>query len=77
MMQVSFPLIVQLITTPCHLYGLDVYNEKSSSFGARMSRISGKYVSTVGLRMIRMFPPWSVGLVANREIGKYIRNNIE
>ena len=70
--QLSFPLLVQTLTTPCHLMGLDYYNFKDSGFGARLGRTASKYVPSVALRCVRMFPPWSIGLLANREIRNYI-----
>lgn len=70
--QVTFPLLVQSITTPVHLLGLDYYNIKDGTFGARMSRTATKWIPSMLVRMCRMFPPWSVGLVANREIKNYL-----
>ena len=45
---------------------------KESGLGARTGRVLSKYVPVVGLRMVRMFPPWSIGLVVNRTIKDYI-----
>eukprot|EP00485_Elphidium_margaritaceum_P004244 CAMPEP_0202696050 /NCGR_PEP_ID=MMETSP1385-20130828/9428_1 /ASSEMBLY_ACC=CAM_ASM_000861 /TAXON_ID=933848 /ORGANISM="Elphidium margaritaceum" /LENGTH=266 /DNA_ID=CAMNT_0049352147 /DNA_START=38 /DNA_END=838 /DNA_ORIENTATION=+ len=66
--QVSFPLLVQLFTSPCHLMGLDYYNNTDSALKERLQRTAKKFVPTVSVRCVRMFPPWSIGLVANREI---------
>eukprot|EP01084_Bolivina_argentea_P309857 536011_1 len=75
--QLSFPLIIQTLTTPCHLIGLDFYNFKESTFGARIGRTASQYVPSVAVRCVRMFPPWSIGLLANRKIRNYIMEGMD
>lgn len=75
--QLSFPLLVQSLTTPCHLMGLDYYNQKESTLTARIGRTCVKWIPTMAIRCVRMFPPWSIGLLANREIRNYIIGNME
>lgn len=70
--QFSCPLLVQFITSPLHLFGLDMYNNRESTFRCRMSRVSQLYFPSVGVRMCRMMAPWSIGLIANREIREYL-----
>eukprot|EP00485_Elphidium_margaritaceum_P024296 CAMPEP_0202712924 /NCGR_PEP_ID=MMETSP1385-20130828/47569_1 /ASSEMBLY_ACC=CAM_ASM_000861 /TAXON_ID=933848 /ORGANISM="Elphidium margaritaceum" /LENGTH=273 /DNA_ID=CAMNT_0049373117 /DNA_START=41 /DNA_END=862 /DNA_ORIENTATION=- len=68
--QLTFPLMVQLLTTPMHLLGLDYYNHTSSdrTFMQRMTRVRADYLGAAGIRMIRMWAPWSIGLLINREL---------
>jgi len=75
--QLSFPLLVQSLTTPCHLMGLDYYNNPDSKVMARVGRTCQKWIPTMMLRCVRMFPPWSVGLVANKEIRNAILSKFE
>ncbi len=73
--QVTFPLAVQLITTPVHLLGLDFYNEQNSTLGARMARVRKAWIGSAGIRMIRMFAPWSLGLLINRDLRDWLIAN--
>jgi len=70
--QVSFPLLVQFITTPCHLMGLDFYNQPQSSVWDRVNRTLKKAPSSISIRMVRMFAPWSIGLLINRDLRDYL-----
>lgn len=70
--QVTFPLAVQLITTPVHLLGLDYYNEKESTLSQRLARVRASYFGSVGIRMIRMFAPWSIGLLITRDLRDWL-----
>eukprot|EP01083_Nonionella_stella_P083240 230090_1 len=75
--QLSFPLLIQVATTPCHLIGLDFYNIKESTLMARMGRTVKAWGPSFAVRCVRMFPPWSVGLVANRQIREYIMGHMD
>jgi len=75
--QLSFPLLIQSVTTPIHLMGLDYYNVKDSGFGARFGRTCAKWIPAFGVRCMRMFPPWSIGLLANREIRNYLSSQMD
>lgn len=66
--QVLFPMLVQIVTTPIHLMGLDLYNEPNSAIGERVARVAKSYAPSTGLRMIRMFAPWSLGLLICRDL---------
>lgn len=71
-MQLTFPLLTQLVTTPCHLMGLDYYNHESSPFTDRMGRVAKRWFPSAGVRMVRMFAPWSIGLLINRDLREYL-----
>lgn len=70
--QLTFPLMTQLVTTPAHLLGLDLYNHPTSALSARLGRIRKNWLPSSGLRMIRMFAPWSLGLIINRDLRDYL-----
>jgi hypothetical protein len=65
--QIGLPLIVQTITTPMHLLGYDVYNNPKNTLAQRITFLQKDYFQNVGMRMIRMAPPWSFGTIGNRE----------
>lgn len=75
--QLSFPLLIQTVTTPLHLMGLDFYNIKESTFGARFGRTCKQWIPALGIRCCRMFPPWSIGLLANRELRNFFSSAME
>jgi len=77
MAQLLCPLLIQTVTTPLNLFGLDYYNNSEDRFNARWKRVRSKWIPTMFIRMLRMFPPWSVGLIANREIKNYLTQQLE
>ena len=66
--QVTLPLVLQTVTTPLHRLGLDCYNRPVATAAERLRFLRSDYWSTVGIRMVRMAPPWSVGTIGNREM---------
>eukprot|EP00484_Ammonia_sp_Unknown_P011463 CAMPEP_0197052772 /NCGR_PEP_ID=MMETSP1384-20130603/27188_1 /TAXON_ID=29189 /ORGANISM="Ammonia sp." /LENGTH=256 /DNA_ID=CAMNT_0042485573 /DNA_START=107 /DNA_END=877 /DNA_ORIENTATION=+ len=80
MAQLTFPLFTQLVTTPAHLMGLDYFNHQQSNGQSvkmidRFTRVRKQYVGAVGVRMIRMWAPWSIGLLINRELRDYLNGD--
>lgn len=70
--QVLCPMGVQLLTTPFHLMGLDLYNEPKAPLSQRLARIGRGWLPSTGIRCIRMFAPWSLGLLINRDLRDYL-----
>jgi hypothetical protein len=68
--QLMTPVGVQIISSPLHLYGLDLYNRPvlTPSCTSRMSFIQSEYVKTVLARMTRIFPAFGVGGVVNKHL---------
>lgn len=62
----SFPVLFQLFLTPIHLLGYDFYNYKERAFKERISYLKPMYLSTVGIRMIRMGSAYGIGGVNNK-----------
>lgn len=69
--QLLTPVSMQILSTPLHLHGLDLYNRSEASTAERISFIRKEYVKTVLARMARIFPAFGVGGVLN----KYVRKN--
>lgn len=70
--QLTCPMAVQLISTPLHLIGLDLYNRPVESNASRMSFVVREYLKSTGARMARILPAFGVGGVGNTYFrGKY------
>jgi hypothetical protein len=68
--QLFTPVSMQVLSTPLHLHGMDLYNRNGRiSLADRLSFIKQEYVKTTLARMARMFPAFGIGGVIN----KYIR----
>eukprot|EP01084_Bolivina_argentea_P258019 434819_1 len=75
MAQLTFPIFTQLVTTPCHLLGLDYFNNSNISIWERLINVKKGYIGAAGVRMIRMWAPWSIGLLINRELRDYLNGD--
>lgn len=69
--QITTPCMVQFVSTPLHVYGLDRYNrpEPNVTFSDRFLRIRQEYVKTVMARIARILPAFGIGGIVN----KYLR----
>jgi hypothetical protein len=67
----AFPVLFQFILTPIHLLGYDFYNFKTRTMKERIGYLRPTYLSTVGIRMIRMGGAYGIGGVNNKQF----RNN--
>lgn len=67
--QFSCPALMQFVSTPMHLLGLDLYNRQPagglSFWGDRWPRIRRDYVSSSFARMGKIVPAYGVGGVVN------------
>lgn len=69
--QLITPVSMQVLSTPLHLFGLDLYNRESvSSSNERTEFIKKEYIKTTLARMARIFPAFGVGGVINKMIRK-------
>lgn len=75
--QLVLPVLQQIITTPTHLLGLDIYNRHDATLSERFIIIKGLYWNAVFLRMLRFLPAYGFGGVANTEFRKRFKNSIE
>ncbi|KAG2173120.1 hypothetical protein INT43_004493 [Umbelopsis isabellina] len=69
--QLACPAVMQFISTPLHLLGLDLYNNSNSSSGQRLSLIRREYVKSVLARVARIAPAFGIGGVGNNYVRSY------
>lgn len=69
--QITAPCMVQFLSTPLHLYGLDRYNRTAPNItlSDRFGRIRQEYFKTALARIARILPAFGIGGIVN----KYIR----
>ena len=64
--QLMTPCAVQLLSSPLHLLGMDLYNRTSATSAERLVFIRKEFVGTSLARMGRIFPAYGIGGVANK-----------
>ncbi|PWY87103.1 hypothetical protein BO94DRAFT_67254 [Aspergillus sclerotioniger CBS 115572] len=68
MAQLAIPASIQLISTPIHLLGLDLYNRPMKlSASDRFGRVSRDWIGASLTRMCRIIPAFGIGGFANSE----------
>ncbi|CEG38829.1 uncharacterized protein PHALS_08880 [Plasmopara halstedii] len=70
--QLICPAAVQFVSTPLHLLGLDLYNNKGHAVTQRIGFIQREYVKSVLARIGRIGPAFGIGGVGN----SYVRNTL-
>ncbi|KAJ3153360.1 hypothetical protein HDU86_005318 [Geranomyces michiganensis] len=66
------PVLMQVISTPVHLLGIDIYNRPGLPLAERYEFIKRGYLQTTGVRMFRKIPAFGLGGFTNswiRETG--------
>ncbi|KAJ3048301.1 hypothetical protein HK102_012726, partial [Quaeritorhiza haematococci] len=71
--QLITPCAIQLVSTPMHLLGMNLYNEPKATIAERAGFMRREYVKTTAARMGRIFPAYGVGGVANKWLTKNAR----
>ncbi|CAG8713711.1 19087_t:CDS:2 [Cetraspora pellucida] len=66
--QMLCPAVVQLISCPIHLLGLDLYNRPGISWSSRFNFLAKNYFKTTITRIARIGPAFGIGGVGNRVI---------
>ena len=68
--QLASPVMCQFFITGFHLIGLDIYNRRGAdiSLRDRAGFLSSEYGKTLVARMARIFFPFSIGAVMNKEL---------
>ncbi|KAJ5890723.1 uncharacterized protein N7473_006951 [Penicillium subrubescens] len=76
--QLAIPASIQLISTPIHLFGLDLYNRpQSMPTKERVSRISRDWIGASLLRMCRIIPAFGIGGFLNTEGRLYLHDQLD
>ena len=70
--QLLAPVSMQILSTPLHIFGLDLYNRSSSDlkFSERLMFIKQKYLKTLMARVSRILPAFGIGGVLNKQLRK-------
>jgi hypothetical protein len=73
------PASVQLISTPMHLLGLDLYNRgsKGVSWGDRWAIVKKNWAVSAAARMCRIVPAFGVGGVVNANVRRNLMRRLE
>ena len=64
------PASIQLLSTPLHLWGLDLYNRPGVSWRARVGRVGRDWLGSSLARIGRVIPAYGVGGVVNGRVRK-------
>lgn len=68
--QLITPVSMQILSTPLHLFGLDLYNRSGISTAERIEFVKREYIKTTLARMARIFPAFGIGGVVNKYVRK-------
>ena len=68
------PLVVQFVSAPVHLYGLDYYNRPTLSTVERIPLIQTEYLKTAFSRCARIFPAFSILPLINTPLRETLRD---
>lgn len=74
------PAAVQLLSTPLHLLGLDLYNRSGVGVGGpdgRAARVLRDWAKSAAARMCRIIPAFGVGGVVNTKVRKNMMRRLE
>ena len=72
--QIVAPVSIQIIATPIHLLGLDLYNRPDIQMKERVSYLKSIYANTAALRMLRFLPAFGIGGIVNIELRKFFND---
>jgi len=80
MAQFASPALMQFISTPMHLLGLDLYNRQASGglgWQERLTRIRRDYISSSFARIGKIVPAYGVGGVVNVRLRAALMERLE
>merc|ERR1712190_530027 len=66
--QLATPCGMQLVITPIHLLGLNLYNVPSATTAERFRAVSSTYPEATGVRMLRFLWAYGVGGLVNKDL---------
>ncbi|KAI1206255.1 uncharacterized protein F4807DRAFT_439430, partial [Annulohypoxylon truncatum] len=71
--QLVVPAATQVVATPAHLLGLDLFNRPDTNgIADRIGGARRKLLSTMTMRAVRLVPAWGVGIILNNHLrGSY------
>lgn len=57
----AVPIAAQLLSTPLHIWAMDLPNRPAASAGARLAAVAGAYSSVLAGRVMRILPAFGLG----------------
>ncbi|OAK98340.1 hypothetical protein IQ06DRAFT_31283 [Phaeosphaeriaceae sp. SRC1lsM3a] len=76
-LQLSVPILSQVVATPVHLLALDLYkNPQREGRASRISRMKRNLASTTAMRCSRIIPAFGVGLIVNTGLRDYFHGRV-
>lgn len=77
--QLTVPMLTQLVATPVHLIGLDMYNrqQRDIALANRIQCTRAHLASSTVVRCIRILPAFGFGIVTNTELRTYLHRRLE
>ncbi|ETO09936.1 hypothetical protein RFI_27442 [Reticulomyxa filosa] len=70
--QIVCPVSIQLLSTPLHLLGSDLYNNKQGTWADHLKFVRKEYGKTAIARMARILPSYGIGGILNRGVHEYL-----
>ncbi|KAH6656514.1 hypothetical protein BKA67DRAFT_672285 [Truncatella angustata] len=75
--QLIVPAMTQIVATPVHLLGLDLYNRPGrKGVEERMNGARRKLLSTTVMRAFRLIPAYGFGIIFNGNLRSSLRNKL-
>lgn len=73
------PAGIQFLSTPLHLYGLDLYNRSAGNVvvGERLRKVRVDWVKSSLARMCRIVPAFGIGGVVNNDLRGRVMRGLE
>jgi hypothetical protein len=77
-LQLSVPILSQVVATPIHLLALDLYNNPQKEGSApRIVRMRRNLAQTTAMRCSRIIPAFGIGLVVNTGLRDYFHQIVK
>jgi hypothetical protein len=73
----AFPVVFQFFLTPIHMLGFDFFNFHERKMKERIKYLRPTYLSTVGIRMIKMGGSYGIGGMNNKRFRNYFVSRFE
>lgn len=74
--QLTVPALSQIVATPIHLLGLDLYHKQRGGYmlATRLESIKPLLPSTIAIRCLRILPAYGFGVIANTKLRNYFHS---
>jgi hypothetical protein len=75
--QIVTPAALQLLSTPLHLLGLDMYNREHAGWKQRATKVARDWAMSSVARMGRIVPAFGIGGVVNTRFRRRLMEKLE